>query len=91
MGPDQAAGVLATVRRAGLERQGEQWSQEEEDKFNHPIIDQFTEQSSPYFATARGWDDGLIDPAETRNVLGLALSAALNAPVEKTEFGVFRM
>ena len=91
MGPDQAAGVLATVRRAGLERQGEQWSAEEEAEFKQPIIDQFTEQSSPYFATARGWDDGLIDPAETRNVLGLALSTALNAPVEKTEFGVFRM
>jgi 3-methylcrotonyl-CoA carboxylase beta subunit len=91
MGPDQAAGVLATVRRAGLERQGETWSEEAEAEFKQPIIDQFTEQSSPYFATARGWDDGLIDPAETRNVLGLALSASLNAPVEETKFGVFRM
>jgi 3-methylcrotonyl-CoA carboxylase beta subunit len=91
MGPDQAAGVLATVKRAGLERQGEEWSEEAEAEFKQPIIDQFTEQSSPYFATARGWDDGLIDPAETRNVLGLALSATLNAPVEATNFGVFRM
>ncbi|MBT6430450.1 MAG: methylcrotonoyl-CoA carboxylase, partial [Rhodospirillaceae bacterium] len=91
MGPDQAAGVLATVRRAGLERQGETWSEEAEAEFKQPIIDQFTEQSSPYFATARGWDDGLIDPAETRNVLGLALSATLNAPIEPTTFGVFRM
>ncbi len=91
MGPDQAAGVLATVRRAGLERQGEAWSEQAEQEFKQPIIDQFTEQSSPYFATARGWDDGLIDPAETRNVLGLALSAALNAPAEPTKFGVFRM
>ncbi len=91
MGPDQAAGVLATVKRAGLERQGEEWSEAAEAEFKQPIIDQFTEQSSPYFATARGWDDGLIDPAETRNVLGLALSATLNAPVEPTNFGVFRM
>ena len=91
MGPDQAAGVLATVRRAGLERQGETWSTAEEAAFKQPIIDQFTDQSSPYFATARGWDDGLIDPAETRNVLGLALSAAMNAPIEPTNFGVFRM
>ena len=91
MGPDQAAGVLATVKRAGLERQGEEWSEEAEAAFKQPIIDQFTDQSSPYFATARGWDDGLIDPAETRNVLGLALSATLNAPVEPTNFGIFRM
>jgi 3-methylcrotonyl-CoA carboxylase beta subunit len=91
MGPDQAAGVLATVRRAGLERQGETWSEQEEAEFKQPIIDQFTDQSSPYFATARGWDDGLIDPAETRNVLGLALSAAMNAPAEPTKFGIFRM
>jgi 3-methylcrotonyl-CoA carboxylase beta subunit len=91
MGPDQAAGVLATVKRAGLERQGESWSEAEEAEFKQPIIDQFTAQSSPYFATARGWDDGLIDPAETRNVLGLALSATLNAPVEPTNFGIFRM
>ena len=79
------------MRRTGLERQGEEWSAEAEAEFKQPIIDQFTEQSSPYFATARGWDDGLIDPSETRNVLGLALSASLNAPVEPTNFGVFRM
>ncbi|MDP6563569.1 MAG: carboxyl transferase domain-containing protein [Alphaproteobacteria bacterium] len=91
MGPDQAAGVLATVRRTNIERQGESWSAEEEAEFKQPIIDQFVAQSSPYFATARGWDDGVIDPAETRNVLGLGLSATLNAPIEPTRFGVFRM
>ena len=87
----QAAGVLATVTRANKERAGEDWSEDEEAAFKQPIIDQFEAQSSPYFATARVWDDGIIDPAETRNVLGLAISATLNAPVEDTKFGVFRM
>ena len=91
MGPEQAAGVLATVRRAGLERQGESWSDEAEAEFKQPILDQFRDQSSPYFATARGWDDGIVDPAATRDVLGLGISTAMNAPVEATEFGVFRM
>ncbi len=91
MGPEQAAGVLAMVRQANLERQGESWSAAEEAEFKQPIIDQFEAQSDPYFATARCWDDGLVDPAETRNVLGLGLSAALNVPVPETRFGVFRM
>jgi 3-methylcrotonyl-CoA carboxylase beta subunit len=91
MGPEQAAGVLATVRRANLERQGESWSEAEEAQFKQPIIDQFEAQSDPYFATARLWDDGLIDPAEARNVLGLGISAALNKPIPETRFGVFRM
>ncbi|MDP6709165.1 MAG: carboxyl transferase domain-containing protein, partial [Alphaproteobacteria bacterium] len=91
MGPEQAAGVLATVRRANLERQGESWSEAEEAEFKQPIIDQFEAQSDPYFATARLWDDGLIDPAEARNVLGLGISAALNKPIPETRFGVFRM
>jgi 3-methylcrotonyl-CoA carboxylase beta subunit len=91
MGPEQAAGVLATVRRAGLERQGESWSEEAEAEFKQPILDQFRDQSSPYFATARGWDDGIVDPAVTRDVLGLGISTAMNAPAEETEFGIFRM
>jgi 3-methylcrotonyl-CoA carboxylase beta subunit len=91
MGPQQAAGVLATVRRANIEGQGKSWSAEEEAEFKRPIVEQFEAQSDPYFATARLWDDGLIDPAATRDVLGLGISTALNAPVEETRFGVFRM
>jgi 3-methylcrotonyl-CoA carboxylase beta subunit len=91
MGPEQAAGVLATVRRANIERAGESWSAEAEAEFKRPIIEQFQAQSDPLFATARLWDDGLVDPAETRRVLGLGISAALNAPIPETRFGVFRM
>jgi len=91
MGPEQAAGVLATVRRTNIETQGGEWSAEAEAEFKQPIIDQFVSQSDPLFATARLWDDGLIDPAETRKVLGLGISAALNAPIRETRFGVFRM
>ena len=82
---------MATVRRSSLEGQGKSWSAEEEAEFKQPIVEQFEAQSDPYFATARLWDDGLIDPAATRDVLGLGISAALNAPVEETRFGVFRM
>ncbi|MEQ5833623.1 carboxyl transferase domain-containing protein [Marinobacter sp. NFXS9] len=91
MGGEQAAGVLADVKRAGKERRGESWSQDEEQAFKQPIIDQFEHQSSPYYASARLWDDGVIDPADTRRVLGLSLSAAVNAPPEDTRFGLFRM
>ena len=91
MGPEQAAGVLATVTRANKERAGEDWSEEEETEFKQPIIDQFVAQSSPYFATARLWDDGIVDPAQTRQLFALALSAALNKPAEDTRFGIFRM
>jgi len=91
MGPHQAAGVLATVRRANIEGKGGTWSAEEEAEFKRPVIEQYEAQSDPYFATARLWDDGLIDPAATRDVLGLGISAALNAPAEETRFGVFRM
>jgi len=91
MGGEQAARVLATVRRDGLEAQGKSWSEEDEAAFKAPTIKQFDEQGSPYYATARLWDDGIIDPADTRRVLSLALSAALNAPIEDTRFGVFRM
>ena len=91
MGGEQAAGVLATVRRDGIEAKGGSWSAEEEAKFKQPVLDQFAHQSHPYFASARLWDDGVIDPADTRRVLGLALSASLNAPIPDTKFGVFRM
>jgi 3-methylcrotonyl-CoA carboxylase beta subunit len=91
MGGDQAASVLATVKRDGIEAKGGQWSAEEEAAFKQPIKDQYEHQGHPYFASARLWDDGVIDPADTRMVLGLGLSAALNAPIEDTKFGVFRM
>ncbi|GAA3564204.1 MULTISPECIES: carboxyl transferase domain-containing protein [Marinobacter] len=91
MGGEQAAGVLADVKRTGIERRGESWSDDEEQAFKQPVIDQFERQSSPYYASARLWDDGIIDPADTRRVLGLSLSAALNAPPEDTRFGIFRM
>jgi len=91
MGGEQAANVLATVRRDGLEAQGKQWSAEEEEAFKAPIREQYERQGHPYYASARLWDDGIIDPAETRNVLALSLSAALNAPIPRTNFGVFRM
>ncbi len=91
MGPEQAAGVLATVQRANIERGGGSWSEEEEAAFKQPVIDQYRAQSDPYYATARIWDDGLIDPRDTRDVLGLGISVSLNAPVPDTKFGVFRM
>jgi len=91
MGGEQAAAVLATVRREGLEKAGKHWSKEDEQAFKAPILEQYETQGHPYYASARLWDDGVIDPAETRRVLGLGLSASLNAPPEKTAFGVFRM
>ncbi len=91
MGGEQAASVLATVRRDGIEAKGKKWSKEEEEAFKNPIREQYEKQGHPYYATARLWDDGVIDPADTRRVLGLALAAALNAPIEETRFGVFRM
>ena len=91
MGGEQAASVLATVRRDALEAKEMIWSAEEEEKFRAPIRSQYERQGSPFFASARLWDDGVIDPAESRRVLGLSLSAALNAPVEPTKFGLFRM
>ena len=91
MGGEQAAGVLATVRRDAIERKGGSWSAEEETAFKQPTIDQFEEQAHPLFASARLWDDGIVDPRKTRDVLALSLSAALNAPIEDTRFGVFRM
>jgi 3-methylcrotonyl-CoA carboxylase beta subunit len=91
MGGEQAASVLATVRRDGIEAKGGQWSVEDEAAFKQPILEQYETQGHPYYASARLWDDGVIAPADTRRVLGLALSASLNAPAESTRFGVFRM
>jgi 3-methylcrotonyl-CoA carboxylase beta subunit len=83
--------VLAQVRRDAMEARGENWPADEEEAFKAPIRDQYETQGHPYYASARLWDDGIIDPADTRTVLGLGLSAALNAPVEPTKFGIFRM
>ena len=91
MGGEQAASVLATVRRDGIEAKGGTWSAQEEDAFKAPIKAQYEVQGHPYYASARLWDDGIIDPADTRRVLALGLSAAMNAPVPDTKFGVFRM
>ena len=91
MGGEQAAGVLATVKRDGIERAGGSWSAEEEAEFKRPTIEMFERQSDPLYASARLWDDGIVDPRKTRSVLALSLSAALNAPIEPTRFGVFRM
>jgi 3-methylcrotonyl-CoA carboxylase beta subunit len=91
MGGEQAASVLATVKRQGIEAQGGTWSEVEEGEFKAPIRDRYEEEGNPYYATARLWDDGIITPQETRRVLALALSAALNAPVPETRFGVWRM
>ena len=90
MGGEQAAAVLAQVRRDNL-KPGQTWSADEENDFKSPIREQYEEQGHPYYATARLWDDGIIDPADTRRVLALALSAAQSAPAERTPFGVFRM
>ncbi|GAB3791664.1 carboxyl transferase domain-containing protein [Nocardioides ungokensis] len=91
MGGEQAASVLATVRRDGLEARGEEWSTEDEESFKAPIRDQYEHQGSPYYSTARLWDDGVIDPADTRRVLGMGLAAAANAPVPEPSYGIFRM
>ncbi|MDW3205910.1 MAG: carboxyl transferase domain-containing protein [Alphaproteobacteria bacterium] len=91
MGGEQAANVLATVKEDNMVKQGQKWSAEEKDSFMDPIRQQYEHQGHPYYATARLWDDGIIDPRDTRTVLGLGLSAALNAPIEPTRFGVFRM
>ena len=91
MGGEQAAEVFAQIRRDGIEAKGGSWPKEEEESFKAPIRAQYEDQGHPYYASARLWDDGVIEPKETRMVLGLALSATLNAPIEKTRFGVFRM
>jgi 3-methylcrotonyl-CoA carboxylase beta subunit len=91
MGGEQAARVLAQVKRDGIEKAGKSWSAEEEEAFMAPVREQYELQGHPYYASARLWDDGVIDPVETRRVLGLGISASLNAPIEETRFGVFRM
>ena len=91
MGGEQAASVLASVRRDNLEADGKSWSKDDEEAFKAPIRAQYEEEGNPYYATARLWDDGVIDPAQTRDVLGIALEACLNAPIPKPRFGVFRM
>jgi 3-methylcrotonyl-CoA carboxylase beta subunit len=91
MGGEQAASVLATVKRDGMELRGEAWPAEDEEAFKAPIREKYEAEGSPYYSTARIWDDGVIAPEDTRRVVSLALSAALNAPVEETKFGVFRM
>jgi 3-methylcrotonyl-CoA carboxylase beta subunit len=91
MGGEQAASVLATIRRDGLEGRGERWSATDEAAFKAPIRERYETEGDPYYATARLWDDGIVDPVQTRDVLGLAIAASLNAPIPKTRFGVFRM
>ncbi|TKB43091.1 carboxyl transferase domain-containing protein [Thalassotalea mangrovi] len=91
MGGEQAAGVLAQVKRDQKQKREEAWSEQEEQAFKQPIIDEYEKQGHPYYASARLWDDGVIDPADTRQVLGLALSTALNAEIKETRFGIFRM
>ena len=91
MGGEQAASVLATVRRDGIEAKGGQWSAADEAAFKQPLLDQYEHQGHPYYASARLWDDGVLDPAQTRRLLALSLAATLNAPIEPTKFGLFRM
>jgi 3-methylcrotonyl-CoA carboxylase beta subunit len=91
MGGEQAASVLATVRRDNLQAAGKSWSFEEEEAFKAPIRQQYERQGHPYYSSARLWDDGVIAPVDTRLVLALGLSAALNRPIERTQFGIFRM
>ncbi len=91
MGGEQAASVLSAVKRDGIELRGDSWSPQEEQDFKAPIRQQYENEGHPYHSSARLWDDGIIDPKDTRRVLGLGLSAALNAPIEETKFGLFRM
>jgi 3-methylcrotonyl-CoA carboxylase beta subunit len=91
MGGEQAANVLAQVRRDSLEKSGKAWSRQDEEAYKAPLTEQYARQSSAYYATARLWDDGIIDPKDTRQTLARGLSIASNAPVEPTRFGVFRM
>ncbi len=91
MGGEQAASVLATVRRDGIERRGEEWSAEDEESFKEPVREQYEHQGSPYYSTARLWDDGVIDPLDTRRVLGIGLVAAAHAPVPEPSYGIWRM
>jgi 3-methylcrotonyl-CoA carboxylase beta subunit len=91
MGGEQAAAVLATIRRDNIEAEGKSWPEAEEEAFKAPVKQRYEAEGNPYYATARLWDDGILLPSETRDALGLALAVCANAPVEETRFGVFRM
>jgi 3-methylcrotonyl-CoA carboxylase beta subunit len=91
MGGEQAASVLGLLRQETVEGKGGSWSADEDAAFKAPIREQYERQGHPYYASARLWDDGVVDPADTRRLLGLAISASLNAPIEETKFGIFRM
>ena len=91
MGGNQASSVLATVKRDGIEAAGSHWSTEAEDSFKEPIKQQYEDQGNPYYSTARLWDDGIIDPLDTRRVLGMALDVCSTQPLPETSFGLFRM
>ena len=91
MGGEQAASVLSTVRRDGIEARGGDWSVEDEEEWKRPIREKYEHEGTPYYASGRLWDDGVIDPRDTRDVLGLAISASLNAPFPDQDYGVFRM
>jgi acetyl-CoA carboxylase carboxyltransferase component len=91
MGGEQAAGVLTTVKRDQLAREGKTLSDEEEQAIREPILDKYEQEGSPYYSTARLWDDGILDPAETRLALALGISAAFNAPIPEPKYGIFRM
>ncbi len=91
MGGSQAANVLLTVQEESKKREGEEMADEEREEFKRPILEKYEEEGNPYHSTARLWDDGVIDPADTRMVLALGLSAAANAPAAETHYGVFRM
>jgi 3-methylcrotonyl-CoA carboxylase beta subunit len=91
MGGEQAASVLATIRRDNIEGEGKTWSRDEEEAFKTPVRERYEAEGNPYFATARLWDDGIILPSETRDVLGLAFAVCANTPTAETRFGVFRM
>jgi 3-methylcrotonyl-CoA carboxylase beta subunit len=91
MGGEQSANVLAQITRDSKAKKGQEWAVEDEENFKAPIREKYEKEGHPYFSSARLWDDGVINPRDTRSVLGLALSASLNAPIRKTDFGVFRM
>lgn len=91
MGGAQAAGVLAQIERSNKKKQGLQWTKEEEEAFKSKVVEAYEREGSPYYSTARLWDDGVIDPADTRKILGLCISAAMNRGLEETKYGVFRM
>ncbi|KAJ1917317.1 hypothetical protein H4219_003277 [Mycoemilia scoparia] len=91
MGGEQAANVLAQVRKDAIEKRGEQWPDQDIEAFKKPIVEKYEREGHPYFSSARLWDDGIIKPSDTRKVLGLGISASLNAKIDKTKFGIFRM